>query len=153
MSASVFFVSKLFKPQAARMRLINVFLPLYNCLLVYCHRTMLGLQVLIKKYRGCRQDSNPGLTGHETSLVINTAPSKPFSKHQLYRVFKSLPGQGGEPGIFLTFVYFLSSWQRLRPLGYCSLHSLSLKIVKLVTVSLGKSGMGSNPGSALVNDS
>ena len=28
---------------------------------------------------------------------------------------------GGEPGIFLIFVYFLSQLQRLRPLGYCAL--------------------------------
>ena len=27
---------------------------------------------------------------------------------------------GGEPGIFLNFVYFLSQMQRLRPLGYCA---------------------------------
>ena len=30
-----------------------------------------------------------------------------------------VPRSGVEPGIFLMFVYFLSQWQRLRPLGYC----------------------------------
>ena len=34
------------------------------------------------------------------------------------------PGAGGEPGIFLVFVYFISLKQRLRPLGYSAPQTL-----------------------------
>ena len=34
--------------------------------------------------------------------------------------FSKVPRSGGEPGISLIIVYFLSQMQRLRPLGYCA---------------------------------
>ena len=41
--------------------------------------------------------------------------------------FKFARARGGEPGIFLIFVYFLTAKQRLRPLGHCSPTKLQLR--------------------------
>ena len=40
---------------------------------------------------------------------------------------KKVPRPGGEPGIFLFFIYFLSFKQCLRPLGHCAPHLSILK--------------------------
>ena len=39
---------------------------------------------------------------------------------RLQAIFLKVPRLGGELGIFMIFVYFLSQLQRLRPLGYCA---------------------------------
>ena len=49
----------------------------------------------------------------------NSRSALPTTTAPVFNFFKGAQ-IGGEPGIFLIFVYFLSQLQRLRPLGYCA---------------------------------
>ena len=60
---------------------------------------------------------------HSFSVSLSRAQSATqliFIQQKLDSFFLKVPRPGGEPGIFLVFVYFLSLKQCLIPLGYCA---------------------------------
>ena len=64
------------------------------------------------------KDSNSGSNRKERGLLAWETLMEGIERTDTMRCFFSLPRPGGEQGIFLVFVYFLSQQRHLRPLGY-----------------------------------